>query len=206
MEISRLEVGKTKSISTEKVRTIIKNYCISKGVNMGKQGFSHESSKNKSVEWYTPRYIFEAIGITFDLDPCSPGKDVVPWIPAIKHLTVEDNGLMAEWNGNVWLNPPYGTNTSAWLSRLAMHKKGIALLFCRPDTNWFHKYVKSADLICLVKGRIQFVNEDFAEEYAKRKYKPKKSCGAASMLIAYGKENAKALKNSGLGLSLAVIE
>jgi hypothetical protein len=25
-----------------------------------------------SVEWYTPPEIFEALGLTFDLDPCAP--------------------------------------------------------------------------------------------------------------------------------------
>lgn len=24
-------------------------------------------------EWYTPEWLFEALGVQFDLDPCSPG-------------------------------------------------------------------------------------------------------------------------------------
>ncbi len=46
------------------------------------KGFTHESTYNESKEWYTPRYIFEDIGIEFDMDVASPGKDIVPWIPA----------------------------------------------------------------------------------------------------------------------------
>jgi len=41
--------------------------------------------KSQTVEWYTPPSIFEALGLSFDLDPCSPGKEVVPWIPARTH-------------------------------------------------------------------------------------------------------------------------
>lgn len=166
------------------------------------KGFAHESTRNKSIEWYTPRYIFDALDLEFDLDPASPGVDIVPWIPAKKHLTITENGLLAKWEGNVWMNPPYGTETPDWLNRLTLHGTGIALLFVRPDTQWFQKYAPIADAICLVKGRVGFVNSEFAKEYANGTFEPRGGCGAASMLLAYGKENAKALFNSKLGLTL----
>jgi len=171
---------------------------------MGKRGFTHESSFNESIEWYTPRDIFDALGIEFDLDPCSPGKDIVPWIPAKKHLTLKENGLMAKWEGNVFMNPPYGSDTPKWLNRLSLHGTGIALLFMRPDTRWFHKYIPLADAICLIKGRIGFVSSDNAKGYADGTYKQKGRSGAASMLAAYGKDNAKALFGSDLGLTLFI--
>lgn len=166
------------------------------------KGFTHESTYNESVEWYTPRSIFDSLGIEFDLDPASPGKDIVPWISAKRHLTIEDSGLLARWEGNIWLNPPYGDETPDWLGKLANHGRGIALLFTRPDTRWFHRYVPLSDAICLVKGRIGFIHEKNAKEYAAGTYEQKGRCGAASMLIAYGKDNAKALYESKLGLTL----
>ena len=42
----------------------------------------HEQSVGATDEWYTPRYIFTALGCTFDVDVASPGQDVTPWIPA----------------------------------------------------------------------------------------------------------------------------
>ena len=165
------------------------------------KGFSHESAYSKSVEWYTPRYIFDALGVEFDLDPCSPGRDIAPWIPAKRSLTIEDDGLLAKWEGNVWMNPPYDKRTSYWLERLALHGTGIALLFVRPDTKWFHQYVPIADAICFIKGRVRFVSADRVEEYIAGTCKPIDSPGAASMLIAYGKDNAEALFRSGLGLT-----
>ena len=166
------------------------------------KGFTHESTHNKSVEWYTPRYIFDALALQFDLDPASPGADIASWIPAKKHLTITDNGLLAKWEGNIWLNPPYGTETPDWLNRLTLHGTGIALLFVRPDTQWFHKYGSMANAICLIKGRIGFVSSEYAEKYANGTFEPCGGCGAASMLLGYGKENARALFDSNLGLTL----
>jgi hypothetical protein len=179
---------------------------LMKGISlMAKKGFSHESSKNKTVEWYTPRYIFDALGVNFDLDPCSPGKDITPWVPAKEcySLNSGQDGLMLPWKGNVWMNPPYGKHTPVWLERLAIHGNGIALLFSRTDAVWFHKFVAMADAICFVKGRVCFIHERNAEIYASGNYKPNMAerPGAGSMLIAYGKENANALHRSGLGLT-----
>lgn len=170
------------------------------------RGFSHESTYNESKEWYTPKRIFDALGVEFDLDPCSPGADIVRWIPAQMHYTINDDGLNSKWFGNVFMNPPYGSDTPVWMKKLVEHGNGIALVFARPDTRWFHEYVKLADAICFIKGRIQFVAAKDALMYADGLVKPSNGgCGAASMLIAYGKENAQALYISGLGLTLPVV-
>jgi len=167
-------------------------------------GFTHESTYNESKEWYTPKRIFKALGIDFDLDPCSPGQDIVSWIPAKIHLTIRDDGLTTKWFGNVFMNPPYGMDTPKWMRRLSKHGNGIALVFARPDTRWFHDYIPLAEAICFIKGRIHFVPAEKALFYADGKYKPKMGCGAASMLVAFGKNNAEALFRSGLGLALPV--
>ena len=36
-------------------------------------GFVHEAAVGNSVEWYTPKSVFDALGVGFDLDVCSPG-------------------------------------------------------------------------------------------------------------------------------------
>ena len=168
------------------------------------RGFIHESTYNESKEWYTPLYIFDALGLTFDLDPCSPGAAVVPWVPARRHLTLADNGLTAHWEGSVWVNPPYGSDTPKWMEHLAAVGNGIALVFSRTDTQWFHKYVPKADAICFIRGRVQFVPADKAGDYSLGTHKPAGGCGAGSMLVAYGSTMAGALLRSGLGLTLPV--
>ena len=168
------------------------------------KGFAHESTYNESKEWYTPRHIFEAMGVEFDLDPCSPGKEIVPWIPVKQHFTWEQQGFMRRWEGNVWMNPPYGMDTPKWMNRLREHGHGIALVFARTDTGWFQGYVPYADAICFISKRIQFVRAEQAGEYAKGAKAKNSGSGAGSMLIAYGEDNAKTLFNSGLGLTLPV--
>ena len=174
-----------------------------------KKGFTHESAHNESIEWYTPREIFTGLNLEFDLDPCSPGADTVPWVPALRHLTRAEDGLNAHWEGRVWMNPPYGTDTQKWFRHLALAGNGIGLVFARTDTRWFHEFAPSADAICFIKGRIQFVPAkrngiDYHDLYNKGTYQPKGGCGAASMLIAFGTDNAKALFRCNLGMTLPI--
>lgn len=164
-----------------------------------RQGFSHEVPGGGAEEWYTPREIFTALGMEFDMDVCSPGKGVVSWIPARKHLTKSENGLMTDWNGRVWVNPPYGRNTGIWLDKLSEHGNGIALVMSRTDTVWFHRNIPYADAICFIKGRLSFVLPEIAADYAKGLVEPKGNCGAGSILLAYGSENVPAVLNCGLG-------
>lgn len=176
---------------------------------MPAKGFTHESTYNESKEWYTPREIFRGIGLDFDLDPCSPGQNIVPWIPAQIHYTVLDDGLQCDWFGNVFMNPPYGSDTPKWMRRLSEHGNGIALVFARPDTRWFQNYIPLADAVCFISGRVQFVRAatketDYPSLYADGLWKPSGGCGAASMLVAFGKKNAEALLKSNLGFALPV--
>jgi len=171
-----------------------------------KTGFTHESTYNESKEWYTPKYIFDALGLEFDLDPCSPGADIVSWIPAKRHLTIEDNGLIAHWEGNVFMNPPYGMDTPKWFEHLALYGNGIGLVFARTDTKGFHQFVLMDDAICFIKGSVPYVSADDAKSYSTGVYKPQGGCVACSMLLAFGKNTAKALFDSGLGLTLSVVK
>jgi len=166
-----------------------------------RQGFTHEPQNSQNKDWYTPPEVFEMLRFPeFDLDPCSPGKSKVPWIPATEHWTKDDqwlpNGfsgftsLDREWHGRVWLNPPYGDDTPKWLAKLANHGNGIALVFARTDTLWFHTIACKADVICFLNGRIRFIDEN-----GKRGGAP----GCGSMLLAWGNECADILVNSGTG-------
>jgi hypothetical protein len=61
-------------------------------------------------DWYTPPWIFEAMGVTFDLDVCTPPGGV-PWIPAENYYTPNDDGLAQDWYGFVWCNRPLGVRS-----------------------------------------------------------------------------------------------
>lgn len=154
-------------------------------------GFSHESTHNESVEWYTPPGIFEALGLTFDLDPCSPGAGK-SFVPAGRHYTIEDDGLTSPWFGTVFVNPPYGSQTQVWMRKLAEYGNGIALVFSRTDVKWFQEVCPQADLICFVSGRIRFYKGNTRDQAG--------TPGSGSMLIAFGAKAYAALQQSGLGV------
>jgi len=72
-------------------------------------------------DWLTPPELIKSLG-EFDLDPCSPSKR--PWNTAKKHYTIQDNGLLQQWEGRVWCNPPYGKKAEHFINKLKGHKEG----------------------------------------------------------------------------------
>ena len=148
---------------------------------------SFERCELTKVEWLTPPELVKKLG-DFDLDPCSPVN--APFLHAKTNFTIEDNGLEKEWFGRVWLNAPYGKYLNLWLEKLKNHGNGIAIIFARTETRYFFENVwYSADALLFVKGRIKFYHVS-----GKQGGTP----GAPSVFVAYGKENALALKNSGI--------
>jgi len=148
---------------------------------------SFERSENTTVEWLTPPELVIKLG-KFDLDPCSPIN--APFLHAKNNFTNLDDGLSKDWFGRVYLNPPYGRGMELWLEKLKFHGNGIALIFARTETKCFFEYIwNDADAILFVKGRIRFYNISGFQAGTP---------GAPSVFIAYGKENALALKNSGI--------
>lgn len=148
---------------------------------------SFERVKEGKDEWLTPPLIVKALG-TFDLDPCMPENR--PWDTAKVHFTKKENGLLMPWDGRVWCNPPYGDQAKLWLKRCAEHGNCTALVFARTETRMFFDWVwDKAKALLFVKGRIKFFHVNGVEG---------ESAGAPSVLIAYDKQNADALSNSGI--------
>jgi len=138
----------------------------------------HESPVALKDEWLTPPWILKNLG-EFDLDPCAPV--IRPWPTAKAHLSINDNGLLSDWYGRVWLNPPYGKNINAWMNKMALHDDGIALVFARTETEWFHQFIWSvANGLLFIKKRIKFHNIDGSLS---------SNAGAPSVLISYGNNN-----------------
>lgn len=150
-----------------------------------------QPERDRSVEWYTPPEIFEAIALTYDLDPCQPISGRLPWIPATNIYTPNEDGLRQRWSGRVWMNPPYGRRVGTWTDKLARHGCGIALVFARTDTPWCQRAMEAADAICFVAGRIRFIDQH--HERSDRTASP-------SLLLAYGDDCAHALADCGLGM------
>lgn len=99
-----------------------------------------------SDDYYTPAWIFERMGLTFDIDVCSPPGGI-PWIPAKKYYTMADDGLTAPWVGRVWMNPPY-SNTTPWADRFIDHAHGVCLV-PHAKSAWHNRMWRDADA-CVV--------------------------------------------------------
>lgn len=146
--------------------------------------FEGKSSTGKN-EWLTPPALLGKLG-EFDLDPCSPVNR--PWDTAKKHYTIEDDGLVQQWEGRVFCNPPYDTGLiHRFISRCAGHGNAIALTFARTDTRLFQELIfRKAHSILFIKGRLRFFHVTGKEGG---------TAGAPSCLIAFGKENSRTLKD-----------
>lgn len=117
---------------------------------------------SRSEEWNTPERLarlieeFSPIG----LDPCSNGKTAV----LAKEAWSED-GLRRAWRGHglVFVNPPYGRSVIAWAERAResfadpQTDECLLLIPARTDTAWFHENCFTADAICFIRKRIEFV-------------------------------------------------
>ena len=155
---------------------------------------AHELSVGRSNEWYTPRYVFDAMGVQFDLVVAHPGLGVVDWVPARRVLTSES--LTTPWTGFMWMNPPFGFRNAIvpWMDRFFAHGNGVALCPDRTSAPWWQTYAAKADAILFVSPKIHFVPGAGATA---------SSPGTGTTLFAAGFLGVSALLNAtrnGLGL------
>ena len=161
-------------------------------------GFYDSLAADTTTEWFTPSFLFDAMGIRFDLDPASPGRRLTPWIPANRFYTTY--GLEREWFGTIWLNPPYGREVlPLWLAKFAQHRNGVALVPERTSTNWWQELVAEADLILCLNRKIAFASPSGERTTA---------FPIGSILVAFGERGIRGLVNAhhnGLGLLLTPV-
>jgi hypothetical protein len=135
----------------------------------------------KSNEWYTPsRYIEAAKEVMggIDLDPAS-SEVANKTVKAARYYTIKDNGLLQDWRGRIWLNPPYGRTTKMQ----GQHKSTIylftekliksyesgeveqAIILATTEVNarWFYPLWKYP--ICIPDHRVHFMVDEKLEKY-----------------------------------------
>ena len=107
--------------------------------------FRVEQSERTSDDYLTPKWVFDTLGLEFDLDVASP-----PWethVPAKRRFTKADDGLSQSWEGRVWMNPPYSEST-AWVEKFIAHRHGVALMPWAKSA-WTIRLWASADAVAL---------------------------------------------------------
>jgi DNA N-6-adenine-methyltransferase Dam len=123
----------------------------------------HLTASN-SDEWYTPACYIEAARRVLgqiDLDPAS--SEVANGIvKAVKFYDRSQNGLLYDWPGRVFLNPPYRRDNiqADFINKLVVqYRRGITtaailLMGNRTETDWFQPLWDYP--ICFTDHRIKF--------------------------------------------------
>jgi hypothetical protein len=98
---------------------------------------------------YTPKWVFDAMGLQFDLDVAAPPGGPMS-VPAAKWYTAADDGLTQPWTGVVWCNPPY-SGFGPWGRRWAQPGvKGCLMGTYTPGTSWFPVVFAAAEAVAFI--------------------------------------------------------
>lgn len=138
-------------------------------------------------EHYTPKWVFDALGLRFDLDVAAPLGNIGSHVPADKYYTKEDDGLESKWFGRVWCNPPFAKAT-LWANKFLDWNNGVAIM---PNSNayWVDRLWDSDAAIIKLPYKTFYERPDGT---AKR-------IMYTTYLIAVGDDNIQALHNSKIG-------
>jgi hypothetical protein len=152
---------------------------------------SHQRAVGKSQVHITPKEMIDKLGgsDSFALDPCAAYPR--PWDCAKHNYTEADDGLIKPWRGRVWLNPPFDRyEVASWISRLAEHGHGTALLPARTEAGLFEPVWEHASGILFLADRIHFHRPDGTRHPA--------NSGAPPVLVTFGAYDLTRLRESGI--------
>lgn len=162
---------------------------------------SHESYSIQN-EWYTPSYIFKALGCSFDCDVAAAPDSSLASVPATFFYSSES--LTKNWNGFVWCNPPWGGigNKQPWIDKMHPHGDGLLLTPDRSSSPWWQDASRKAEAILFVKGKIKFIP-------GPGNLSNHKHPGAGTTIFAWGERGIAALldaEKNGLGITMVRIK
>jgi phage N-6-adenine-methyltransferase len=125
---------------------------------------AHVSYNSGENQWYTPPCYIESARVVMgaiDLDPAS-SEIANEMVKATTIYTQEDDGLQYEWQGNIWMNPPYSQPLiSQFIAKLTTSEsvnQAIVLVNNGTETAWGQMLLKASSAVCFHQGRIRFIN------------------------------------------------
>ena len=146
--------------------------------------FTTEQTETTSDDYYTPKWIFDTLGLHFDVDVASPPHPTN--VPCDRYFTQADDGLAQDWHGRVWMNPPF-SHCERWVNRWIAHQNGVALLPLVKNTKWGTALWNSNASVHFPEFELVFYKDGKTE---KRIWPP-------VWLWALGENNIEALHNFG---------
>jgi len=112
-------------------------------------------------EWTTPQWLFDQLNMEFGftLDVCANQENTKCKL----YFDKKTNGLLQQWSGTCWMNPPYGRQINKWIKKAYESSLQGATVVCllpaRTDTSWWHEYcINGKAEIRFLRGRLKFGN------------------------------------------------
>ena len=108
--------------------------------------------------WATPQQLFDRLNAEFhfDLDVCAVAENA----KCERFFSPKQDGLIQDWHGNCYMNPPYGRKIGLWMEKAYSESEKGATVVClvpaRTDTAWWWECARYADEIRLIRGRLKF--------------------------------------------------
>ena len=142
-----------------------------------------------SDELFTPKWIFDALNLEFDLDVASSNSPFVE-VPAKRFLTIADDSLNQQWVGKVWMNPPF-SKVTPWIEKWLAHENGFCLVPLSSNGRWITTLWESKAALTYLPTNMAFIGGQDGK-LVKHRWR----CS----LWAIGHENVESLKASGIGV------
>lgn len=128
--------------------------------------------------WSTPKSLFAALDAEFGftLDPCASAENAT----VERFFTKDDDGLAQDWDGVVFMNPPYGRTIGRWVEKAYRESLRGAVVVClipaRTDTAYWHDYVMRASEVRFIRGRLHFGGDHERTAHTMHRSRPRSSC------------------------------
>ncbi|MBS0950559.1 adenine methyltransferase [Weissella minor] len=115
---------------------------------------------SKRQDWETPQAFFDELNerFNFDIDAAATEENH----KLDNFISPEMDSLNTEWQGNVFINPPYGTALKRFVKKayeehLRDSTRVIVMLIpARTDTSYWHDYIFGKAKVEFLRGRLKF--------------------------------------------------
>jgi len=163
---------KTNRSYIQKARKIkVDNPEIFEKIKSGAETISNFNKKRiftDENDWDAPEEYIEKVKTVFgkyDIDPATSDM-TQETVQAATNYTIITHELDKNWNGNVFVTPPYSTTEySVFINKFIEENnsghitQGIILTSNSTHSDWFHKLMKIAQIACFTKERVNLSNK-----------------------------------------------
>lgn len=118
---------------------------------------AHRDNIVLTPPWLVARIRNDVLGGTIDLDPATTLENPTG---ATRFVHLPEDGIMADWSGNVFVNPPWGRTLPLWIERAILaggSARVVMLVPARTDVRWFQRALRACDNALLFGRRLDYV-------------------------------------------------